>query len=108
MGQAFCLPSRRQPSGDCLDGVRVALEHTATVVTCCTGAVHALYPGGVTPFIPASPQVRMGLTPVPLKLPVVTPSPTVPPTLIPVSEDTALSLLVLHTSDTRGYVAPCG
>ena len=62
----------------------------------------------VTPFIPASPQVRTGLTPVPLELPVVTPSPTVRPTLIPVSEDTALSLLILHTNDTRGYVAPCG
>jgi len=62
----------------------------------------------VTRFIAASPQVRTGLTPMPLELPVVTPSPTVPPTLIPVSEDTALSLLVLHTSDTRGYVAPCG
>ena len=65
-------------------------------------------PVGVTPFVPASPQVRMGLTLVPLELPVVTPSPPVSPTLIPASEDTALSLLILHTSDTRGYVAPCG
>jgi len=62
----------------------------------------------VTPFVAASPEAPMGLTPVPLTLPAATPLPTAVPTLVPIGENTALSLLILHTSDTRGYVAPCG
>ena len=62
----------------------------------------------VTPFVTASPEVRMGLTLAPLTLPAVTPVPTALPTLLPIAEDTALSLLILHTNDTRGYVDPCG
>lgn len=37
-----------------------------------------------------------------------TSTPTVVPTLKPTPEDTAFSLLILHTNDTRGYVDPCG
>jgi hypothetical protein len=61
-----------------------------------------------TPFGTASPEVRMGLTLVPLTLPAETPLPTAVPTLVPIAENSALSLLILHTNDTRGYVDPCG
>ena len=51
-------------------------------------------------------QVAAPLTPV-LRLE-PTPTPTAVRVLKPTPADTAFSLLILHTNDTRGYVDPCG
>jgi len=64
-------------------------------------------PAIVTPLPPPAPAA-VSATVAPLQLMVSTPTPTVIPELPPPPADTALSLWVLHTADTRGYTAPCG
>ncbi len=64
-------------------------------------------PWVATPLLP-QPKLTGVPTVAPLQLMVSTPTPTVIPTLLPTPENTALSLWILYTSDTRGYVSPCG
>ena len=60
------------------------------------------------PVLTLPPEGQLGspLTPIIRLEP--TPTLTAARTLAPTPENAALSLLILHTNDTRGYVDPCG
>ncbi len=64
--------------------------------------------GAEVPALTFPPEGQLGgpLTPVIRLEP--TPTATAVRTLAPAPENVALSLLILHTNDTRGYVDPCG
>lgn len=64
--------------------------------------------GAAAPALTLPPEGQLGspLTPAIRLEP--TSTPTAVRTLAPAPENAALSLLILHTNDTRGYLDPCG